>query len=129
VSDLSATDRLDGVTIVMSGAEHSSDALAAAASALVTTTYPTVTPLTAESPGIGPIATAIGARTCADALGISPDAGILVDVSEVDGAPAAVLIATDGGARTAYAVSRSCTTGSPAHRRADRPALTRGASR
>lgn len=113
VSDLSATDRLDGVTIVMSGAEHSSDALAAAASALVTTTYPTVTPLTAEAPGIGPIATAIGARTCADALGISPDAGILVDVSEVDGAPAAVLIATDGGARTAYAVSRSCTTRSP----------------
>ena len=95
------------------GAEHSSDALAAAASALVTTTYPTVTPLTAEAPGIGPIATAIGARTCADALGISPDAGILVDVSEVDGAPAAVLIATDGGARTAYAVSRSCTTRSP----------------
>ena len=87
--------------------------LAAAASALVTTTYPTVTPLTAEAPGIGPIATAIGARTCADALGISPDAGILVDVSEVDGAPAAVLIATDGGARTAYAVSRSCTTRSP----------------
>jgi len=113
VSDLSATDRLDGVTIVMSGAEHSSDALAAAASTLVTTTYPTVTPLTAEAPGIGPIATAIGARTCADALGISPDAGILVDVSEVDGAPAAVLIATDGGARTAYAVSRSCTTRSP----------------
>ena len=31
VGDLLAADRLDGVTIVMSGAEHSSDALAAAA--------------------------------------------------------------------------------------------------
>jgi hypothetical protein len=120
VSDLSATDRLDGVTIVMSGAEHSSDALAAAASALVTTTYPTVTPLTAEAPGIGPIATAIGARTCADALGISPDAGILVDVSEVDGAPAAVLIATDGGPQTS-ATSSSSAPAPPATRRPSTP--------
>lgn len=111
--DLSADGRLDDVAIVMSGIDHDSSALPAAAAALVSATYAPVAPLTAESPGIGPIATAIGARTCADALEISPDAGILVDVSEVDGAPAAVLIATADGTRTAYAVSRSCTTGSP----------------
>lgn len=112
--DLSAADRLDGVAIVMSGIDHDSAALPAAAAALVSATFAPVTPLTAESPGIGPIATEIGARTCADALGISPDAGILVDVSEVDGAPAAVLVVDDAGTRTAYAVQRSCTTGAPA---------------
>lgn len=111
--DLSAAARVDGVTVVMSGVDHASDALGAAAAALLSASYSTATPLTAESPGIGPIATEIGARTCADALGISPEAGILVDVSNVDGAPAAVLIATADGTRTAYAVSRSCTTGSP----------------
>ena len=49
-----------------------------------------------------------------DALGVAASAGILVDVSDVDGTPAAVLVVDDAGTRTAYAVERSCTTGSPA---------------
>ena len=39
------------------------------------------------------------------------DAGILVDVSEVDGASAAVLVVHSAAGRTAWAVDRSCTTG------------------
>lgn len=67
--------------------------------------------LAAEAPGIGPIGTPVGARTCADALGVPASAGVLVDVAEVDGRPGAVLVVDAGGEPTAYAVARSCTTG------------------
>ena len=67
--------------------------------------------LAAEAPGIGPIGTPIGARSCADALGVPATAGLLVDVAEVDGRPAAVLVVDAGQGRTAYAVDRSCTIG------------------
>ena len=67
--------------------------------------------LAAEAPGIGPIGTPLGARDCADALGIPSDAGLLVDVADVDGRPAAVLVVDSGTGRQAYAVERSCTTG------------------
>lgn len=67
--------------------------------------------LAAEAPGIGPIGTPLGARACADALGVPASAGVLVDVAEVDGRPAAVLVVDAGGGPTAYAVDRSCTTG------------------
>ena len=53
--------------------------------------------LAAEAPGIGPIGTPVGARACADALGVPSDAGVLVDVADVDGRPAAVLV-VDAGA-------------------------------
>ncbi len=62
-------------------------------------------------PRLGPVGTPIGARSCADALGVPPTAGLLVDVAEVDGSPAAVLVVHDEAGRTAYAVDRSCTTG------------------
>ena len=117
-ADLSAplspdTEAAD-VVVIMSGTDHDSATLDASAASLEGAPAATVTPLTAESPGIGPIATPIGARACADALGVAASAGILVDVSDVDGAPAAVLVVDDAGTRTAYAVERSCTTGSPA---------------
>lgn len=102
------------VAVIMSGTNHDSATLAQSVAALEGAAVPPITPLAAESPGIGPIATAIGARSCADALGVSPAAALVVDVSEVDGVPAAVLLVDDDGERTAYAVSRSCTTGSPA---------------
>lgn len=118
-TDLSApvapdTDTAEGVVIIMSGMNHDSATLEGSAPSLNGAAAYSVTPLTAESPGIGPIATPIGARSCADALGVAASAGILVDVSDVDGAPAAVLVVDDAGTRTAYAVERSCTTGSPA---------------
>ncbi|GAA4409038.1 hypothetical protein GCM10023168_27210 [Fodinibacter luteus] len=101
------------VVVVMSGTGYSSASLATSALALGQGGADPLPPLAAESPGTGPIATPIGARACADALGIAPAAGILVDVADVDGRPAAVLVVDDADGRTAYAVERSCTTGSP----------------
>ncbi|MEO6021234.1 MAG: hypothetical protein ABIP45_13390 [Knoellia sp.] len=74
----------------------------------------TTTPLTAESPGIGPIGTEIGVRSCLTALDLPRDAAADVDLASLDGTPAAVIVVTLGGARTAYAVGRDCTTGHPA---------------
>ena len=74
----------------------------------------TTTPLTAESPGIGPIGTEIGVRSCLTALELPADAAADVDLASLDGTPAAVIVVTLGGARTAYAVGRECTTGNPA---------------
>ncbi len=80
------------VVVVMSGVDHASDRLAVTARELDDGTLDPIADLTAESPSLGPIATPIGARACATALGIPADAGILVDVSEVDGVSAAVLV-------------------------------------
>ncbi len=99
------------VVVVMSGVDHAADRLDVTARELDDGTLDPIADLTAESPLLGPIATPIGARACATALGIPADAGILVDVSEVDGASAAVLVVHSGSGRSAWAVDRSCTTG------------------
>ncbi len=99
------------VVVVMSGADHAADRLDVTARQLDDGTLDPIANLTAESPALGPIATPIGARACATALGIPADAGILVDVSEVDGASAAVLVVHSVAGRSAWAVDRSCTTG------------------
>ncbi len=101
------------VVVVMSGADHASARLAVSARELDDGTLDPIGDLSAESPSLGPIATPVGARACADALGIPSDAGILVDVAEVDGVSAAVLVVHSVDGRTAYAVDRSCTTGVP----------------
>jgi hypothetical protein len=99
------------VVVVMSGVDHAADRLDVTARQLDDGTLDPIADLTAESPSLGPIATPIGARACATALGIPTDAGILVDVSEVDGASAAVLVVHSDQGRSAWAVDRSCTTG------------------
>ena len=101
------------VVVVMSGADHSSDRLEVTARELDDGTLDPIAELSAESPSLGPIATQVGARSCATALGIAADAGLLVDVSEVDGVSAAVLVVHSGQGRAAFAVDRSCTTGAP----------------
>ncbi len=99
------------VVVVMSGRSYAIAELAAGARALADASGEPLPTLSAESPGIGPIGTPLGARACADALGAPADAGLLVDVAEVDGRPAAVLVADTPAGRSAYAVERSCTTG------------------
>ena len=99
------------VVVVMSGVDHAADRLDVTARQLDDGTLDPIADLSAESPSLGPIATPIGARACATALGIPADAGVLVDISEVDGVSAAVLVVHSGSGRTAYAVDRSCTTG------------------
>ena len=71
-------------------------------------------PLTAESPGIGPIGSELGVRSCLEALGLPRETAADVELARVDGTPAAVLVVTADGKRTAYAVRRECTTGNPA---------------
>jgi hypothetical protein len=99
------------VVVVMSGVDHESSRLEVTARQLDDGTLDPIVDLSAEAPSLGPIATPIGARACADALGIPADAGILVDVGEVDGVSAAVLVVHADTGRSAWAVDRSCTTG------------------
>lgn len=73
----------------------------------------TLPPLMAETPSIGPIGTEIGVRSCLEALGLPRATRADVDLGTLDGTPTAVLVVTLGGERTAYAVGRNCTTGSP----------------
>lgn len=99
------------VLVVTSGRSYTAADLAPAARELVTGNAPELRDLAAESPGIGPIGTPLGARSCADALGIPATAGLLVDLAEVDGRPAAVIVATVETGRTAWVVGRDCPTG------------------
>jgi hypothetical protein len=99
------------VVVVMSGREYTSADLAGGARALADGAKQAVPDLTAEAPSVGPIATPVGARSCADSLGVTASAALLVDLATVDGRPAAVLVATVDGERTAYAVERSCPSG------------------
>ena len=99
------------VVVVMSGRTYTSQDLAGTAQAMADAEKQVVPDLTAEAPSIGPIATPLGARSCADALGLPVSADLLVDLATVDGRPAAVIVATVDDERTAYAVERSCPSG------------------
>lgn len=96
------------VTVHFSNRAYARPALATDAAQLLAAPGQPVTPLAAESPGIGPIGTPIGARDCATTLGIPGTLPLVVDLGTFDGAPAAVLVSGAPGAATAYAVSRSC---------------------
>lgn len=100
------------VVVHMSGRSYTAAGLATQVGDL-SSAAPT-RPFTAESPGIGPIGTEIGVRSCLEALGLPRDTATDVDLGQVDGTPAAVLVVTAGGKRTAYAVGRECTLGNPA---------------
>ena len=100
-----------GVVVVMSGTEYTEEGLAASARSVTEADLAPLDDLAAEAPTIGPIGTPLGARSCADALGIPASAGLLVDLAEVDGRPSAVVVAFEASGRTAYVVDRSCTMG------------------
>lgn len=103
---------LGGVVVRHSGRDYAAAALATQLDSRASA--PTTSPLTAEAPGIGPIGTELGVRSCLVALGLPRGSAAEVDLGALDGAPAAVLVVTVGGERTAYAVGRDCTTGNPA---------------
>lgn len=100
------------VVVTMSGRSYTADGLAGEVADPGTETP--LAPLTAESPGIGPIGTELGVRSCLQALGLPPDGAAEVDLGLVDGDPAAVVVVTSEGERTAYAVRRECSLGNPA---------------
>ncbi len=64
--------------------------------------------------GFGSLASAAGARACADGLGVAPSETVVVDLADVDGQAAAVLVATSTeGERRVWAVERTCTAAAP----------------
>lgn len=103
------------VVVRMSGRSYTAAGLAAEVKGAQTApqTAPRIGPLTAESPAIGPIGSELGVRSCLEGLGLPRGSGADVDLAFVDGTPAAVLVVTVGGGRTAYAVGRDCSTGNP----------------
>ena len=108
----------DGLHIQLSRTAYTSSGLAAQARILLDHPGPPIGDLAAESPAIGPIATPIGLASCLEAVGAidaahpAPDS-VSADLATFDGRPAAVVVVTRGGASTAWAVARSCTTGAP----------------
>lgn len=103
--------RAGGVVVTMSGRTYSVAALASEVDR--DDSSEPLAPLTAESPGIGPIGTEMGVRSCLSALGLPADAAARVDLALVDRRPAAVVVVDLDGGRTAYAVGRDCTIGNP----------------
>lgn len=67
----------------------------------------------AEAPSLGPIATRIGLASCLRALGVTSPEAVSADLATYAGEPAAIIVVTDDGRTTAYAVRRSCTTDAP----------------
>lgn len=114
-SDTDSADRAPiagPILVTMSGRSYTTDGLADQVPGR--STGSPVAPLTAESPGIGPIGTEIGVRSCLEGLGVPRATAAEVDLGFVDGEPAAVVVVTAGGERTAYAVRRECSVGNPA---------------
>ncbi len=105
---------MSSTVVVMTNDGWTQPDLAAAATRLVAGTSAPLTPLASESPSIGPIGTPLGARDCAEALGVAADARVVVDLGTYAGRPAALVVATTAaGEHTAYVVGRQCRSGSP----------------
>ncbi len=63
----------------------------------------------------GALASPLGARACATALGVPTADAVVVDIATVDGRPAAVVVArSTSGVQTAYAVGLGCRSGATA---------------
>lgn len=101
------------VSVHHSNTAYTSGALADQASTLLTDPGETLAPTGPESPGIGPIGTETGLRSCVAALTSDPFAQVTADLGTYEGTPAAVLVLTTDAGHTAYVVRRSCSTGHP----------------
>jgi hypothetical protein len=96
-----------------SNTAYTSVAFATQARTLLADPGETLAPAAPESPGIGPIGTETGLRSCLAALTSEAFAQVTADLGSYEGTPAAVLVLTTGTGHTAYAVRRSCSTGHP----------------
>lgn len=121
---LLAEDGELGVVVLGSGRRYTAAGLAAEVRATLpwdgTGRQPAVSPgkssttSTDRDLGFGPLASAAGARACADGLGVAPSETVVVDLADVDGQAAAVLVATSTeGERRVWAVQRTCTADAP----------------
>ncbi len=96
-----------------SNTAYTSVAFADQASSLLADPGETLSPTGPESPGIGPIGTETGLRSCLAALTSEAFAQVTADLGTYEGTPAAVLVLTTDTGHTAYVVKRSCSTGHP----------------
>ncbi|NUO90148.1 MAG: hypothetical protein HOQ18_04895, partial [Dermatophilaceae bacterium] len=107
-----------GLHIQLSTTAYDGGNLATRARALLDHPGQALRDLAAEAPGIGPIGTPIGLEACLEAIGAldashpSPEA-VSADLATFEGRPAVVVVVTNGGTSTAWAVERSCSTGTP----------------
>jgi len=103
------------IVITASTQDFAAADLAAAAERALTAPAPLTRPVAAaEKPER--VASPAGARDCADALGVAAGADLTVVLGRLDGAPAALLVATTAARHTAYLVGRDCRTGDPQRR-------------
>ena len=96
--------------IQLSTNDYTAGTLAAQARALLDDPATPLADLAAESPSLGPIATPVGLASCLDALAVEPGE-VTADLATFEGRPAAIIVVTDAGTSTAYAVERSCSPG------------------
>ncbi|HET8988854.1 MAG TPA: hypothetical protein VFN43_10115 [Humibacillus sp.] len=96
--------------IQLSTTDYDASTLGAKARALLDHPATPLHDLAAESPSLGPIATPVGLASCLDAMAVGPG-DVTVDLATFDGAPAAIIVVTQAGTSTAYAVGRSCSPG------------------
>ncbi len=99
--------------IQLSRSSYSQGALGNEARKLLETPSATLAPSDAEAPAVGPIATRTGLDDCLASLGETGASAVTVDLATYEGRPAAIIVVTKGGATTAYAVQRDCSTGDP----------------
>ena len=94
--------------ILLSNTDYTRTSFVMQAVALARHTGPAIRPLAPESPAIGPLGTPLGVSSCLQALGIAGAAQVTVDLATFEGQPAAVLVTSLEGRRTARVVERHC---------------------
>ncbi|GAA1246357.1 hypothetical protein [Oryzihumus leptocrescens] len=99
--------------IQVSTTRYTAPGFATQAGHLAAVPAPGVAPLTGEAPAVGPIATPRGLADCLAGLGVGPVTSVTADIAFYDAQPAVVLVVLARGARTAYAVGRSCSATDP----------------
>ncbi|HET7658872.1 MAG TPA: hypothetical protein VFK66_00690 [Oryzihumus sp.] len=99
--------------IQVSTTRYTAQGFATQAGHLAAAPAPGVAPLAAEAPGVGPIATPRGLDDCLAGLGVGPVTSVTADIAFYDAQPAVILVVLARGARTAYAVGRSCSATDP----------------
>lgn len=101
------------VVLFATDTRYTQAALAVQAAVLWAAPGPSLPPLAAEQPGIGPLGTPAGLAGCLDALGLDAPERTMIDFALYEQRPAAVLITRTGPRTEVRVVERSCRDGNP----------------
>ena len=99
--------------IQVSATRYTTQGFAAQAGHLAVAPAAVAAPLIGEAPSVGPVATPRGLDDCLAGLGVGPVTSVTADIAFYDAQPAVILVIVARGARTAYAVGRSCSASDP----------------